>query len=58
VQDQRKKEGLNPNDRITITLSKEAEVLVNPFMDEFKKTVQADGVLFEGSGGEIKIAKI
>ncbi len=68
VQDMRKKEGLTPSDRINASLSQEAEILVAPFMDDFKKTVQADGVSFTDTDGTeitvgetkltVKVAKI
>jgi isoleucyl-tRNA synthetase len=56
VQDMRKKMELTPSDRISITISKEGDDLVSPFIDEFKKTVQADNVTFsDNDGTEIKI---
>ncbi len=56
VQDLRKKEGFMPSDKITASLSKEAEALVAPFMNEFKKTVQAENVSFDATeGNEVSI---
>jgi isoleucyl-tRNA synthetase len=56
VQDLRKKEGFTPSDKITASLSKDAEALVNPFLEEFKKTVQAESVSFDlTEGNEISI---
>ena len=56
VQDLRKKMGLTPNDRVSITLSPVAESLVSSFMDDFKKTVLADSVTFsENDGEEVKV---
>jgi len=51
VQDLRKKEGFTPSDKIAASLSQEAEGLVIPFMEEFKKTVQAESVSFEQTEG-------
>lgn len=56
VQDLRKKEGFTPSDKINASLSKDAEALVAPFMEEFKKTVQAESVSFgETEGSEVII---
>ncbi len=57
VQDLRKKEGLTPSDQITIVLPKTNEVMVTTFMDDFKKTVQAEQVSFE-EVGEINLKKV
>lgn len=59
VQDLRKTQGLSPNDIVTITLSVGAEALVAPFMDDFKKTVQAKEVNFtENDGEEVTIDEL
>jgi isoleucyl-tRNA synthetase len=52
VQELRKQKGLTPSDRITITLSPNAESLITKFTDDFKKTVLADKVLFADNDGE------
>ncbi len=57
VQDLRKQADLIPSDRISVVLTKESEEYTQPFMEEFKKTVQADQVSFEETG-EMKIAKL
>jgi isoleucyl-tRNA synthetase len=58
VQDLRKKQGLAPSDEITVTLSPTIEILLTPFLADFKKTVVATGVSFAdpstGSGQEIE----
>lgn len=56
VQELRKTEGLTPSDRISVVLPKTTETMVVLFMDDFKKTVQADSVSFE-EVVNIKIAK-
>lgn len=52
VQDMRKEMGLEPSDFVSIVISVEAEGLLSPFMDEFKKTVQAKDVVFEKNDGQ------
>ncbi len=52
VQELRKKAGLTPSDRVTVTLSANAEPLVRQFMEDFKKTVLADKVVFTENDGE------
>ncbi len=59
VQDLRKQMDLTPNDRISIVVSTDAQELISSFMDEFKKTVQADNVEFaENDGTEIKVDSV
>lgn len=56
VQDVRKEKGLTPHDAIAITISKDAEQFLTPFLDSFKKTVVASAVHFsDNDGHEIKI---
>ncbi len=56
VQDLRKANALLPSDAVILTLSPEAEALIAPFMDDFKKTVQAKEVRFaQNDGHEIVI---
>lgn len=52
VQDLRKSQGLLPSDVVELVVSPEAQTLVSPFLDDFKKTVQAKKVLFEKNDGE------
>jgi isoleucyl-tRNA synthetase len=56
VQDLRKAKGLTPSDPITLTLSADAEEILSACMDDFKKTVLANSVSFDGIAGEIIIA--
>jgi isoleucyl-tRNA synthetase len=59
VQDLRKKIGLTPSDVINVAISQNAEALLAPFMDDFKKTVLADAVTFADNEGEaVEIAGI
>ncbi len=59
VQDMRKAAGLEPSDMVSIGLSSNALDLLNPFIDEFKKTVQASTVTFvENDGTEVKIDEL
>lgn len=58
VQDLRKKKGLTPSDKISVTLSPDVFVFVDPFIDDFKKVVLADEVKFEKNDGEeVKIGQ-
>jgi isoleucyl-tRNA synthetase len=52
VQDLRKAQGLQPGDVIAVTISSEAESTLNPFIEEFKKTVQASAVTFAVNDGD------
>ncbi|QQR50483.1 class I tRNA ligase family protein [Candidatus Nomurabacteria bacterium] len=59
VQDLRKQAGLTPSDVIILTISPEAESLVTPFMNDFKKTVLAGEVMFaDNNGQEVSIGEI
>lgn len=59
VQDNRKNMGLVPSDVVTVTISLNAQELVEEFMDEFKKTVGAGTINFaENNGEEIKIDEL
>jgi hypothetical protein len=53
VQDLRKSKGLTPSDPIFITLSPSAELLLTPFLEDFKKTVLAEKVTFAENDGEV-----
>ncbi|MFA6514898.1 MAG: class I tRNA ligase family protein [Candidatus Paceibacterota bacterium] len=58
IQDIRKKNGLNPNDIITLVIetSVEGQELINQFKDEFLKTVNVREIkIKENNGQEIKI---
>ena len=56
VQDLRKQQGLMPSDVVTITLSQNTEEILSLFLEEFKKTVGANNVSFDGvDGDEVKI---
>jgi isoleucyl-tRNA synthetase len=59
IQDMRKKDGLNPNDSVTLLIETnvEGQELINSFdKDEFKKTIGAKDILIkENNGVEIKI---
>jgi isoleucyl-tRNA synthetase len=48
VQDLRKEKGLEPQDRISLTLPEKYEDIVTEFGEEFKTTVGADTVSYEG----------
>jgi len=52
IQDLRKKQGLTPSDVINVTMSPTAESLLTLFMDDFKKTVLAESVIFADNDGE------
>ncbi|MEO5646642.1 MAG: class I tRNA ligase family protein [Candidatus Paceibacterota bacterium] len=52
VQDLRKKQGLTPSDVIQVTISTEGESLLTNFVDDFKKTVLAESVVFADNDGE------
>lgn len=52
VQDLRKAKGLTPSDPITLTLSPSIKASLDPFLDDFKKTVLADSVTFADNVGE------
>jgi isoleucyl-tRNA synthetase len=61
IQDIRKKNGLNPNDVITLTIGTDAvgQELINKFKSELMKAVIAKEILFkENEGTEIKIGEI
>lgn len=66
VQDLRKEKGLTPQDMITLTISRDAEESLTPFLDDFKKTVLASAITFadmadntgETASTEIKIDEI
>ncbi len=55
VQDLRKAQGLTPSDTISITLASQNESLLAPFLEDFKKTVQAHTVTFSKTESEIII---
>lgn len=52
VQELRKTGGLTPSDRVSITIAPEAESLLAPFMEDFKKTVLAEKLNFSDNDGE------
>jgi isoleucyl-tRNA synthetase len=52
VQDLRKAQGLKPGDVVSLTVSPIAESFVSPFLEDFKKTVQASNVSFAENEGE------
>ncbi len=56
VQDMRKKEGLTPADRITLTLPENAQETVAGFESDLKETVLADTVSFGGEA--IALSKV
>ncbi|HWC57328.1 MAG TPA: class I tRNA ligase family protein [Candidatus Paceibacterota bacterium] len=59
VQDLRKENGLTPQDMIMLTISLQARPVVEPFLDDFKKTILASTVDFaDNDGSEIKIDKM
>jgi isoleucyl-tRNA synthetase len=59
VQDLRKETGLTPSDVINVTISESAKIILEPFMEAFKKTVGASGVTFaENDGVEVKIGEM
>ncbi len=59
VQDLRKETGLTPSDVISVTISESAKIILEPFMEGFKKTVGASGVTFaENDGVEVKIGEM
>ncbi|HUC88767.1 MAG TPA: class I tRNA ligase family protein [Candidatus Paceibacterota bacterium] len=61
VQDMRKKQGLNPNDVVTISIqtSAEGQDLINKFKSEFLKTVSAKEIqIKENQGTEMKIDEL
>ncbi|HTH93395.1 MAG TPA: class I tRNA ligase family protein [Candidatus Paceibacterota bacterium] len=53
VQDLRKKQDLTPSDVITIAIDPELELLLTPFLEDFKKTVLATSVTFANNDGEV-----
>lgn len=61
IQDLRKTSGLTPNDRINLSINtnEDGKKVVEAFMSELKKIVQADSVVFENNDGqEIKVDEI
>ena len=52
LQDMRKAQGLSPSDSISLTISPEAKIFVEPFMEDCKKTVQARDIMFSENDGE------
>jgi isoleucyl-tRNA synthetase len=52
VQELRKKLGLTPSDRITLTISPDARALIEPFAADFAKTILADDVRYADCDGE------
>ena len=58
IQDIRKKEGLNPNDQITLEIetTEDGQELIDKFRDALEKMVVAKEIIFKQNGGqEIKI---
>lgn len=59
VQDGRKNMGLIPADVVTVTVSNNAQELVEEFITEFKKTVGAGAVNFaDNDGEEVKVGEM
>lgn len=58
VQELRKEKGLAPRDLVTLTLSLKAQPLLSPFLDDFKKTVGANEVLFADNEGSVLFDEI
>ena len=61
IQDIRKKNGLNPNDVVTLVVNtnKEEQKFINTFSKELMKAVGVKAILFkENNGGEIKISEL
>ena len=61
IQDMRKTSGLTPDDRINLSIdtNEDGKKVVETFMNELKKIVQADSVVFENNDGqEIKVDEI
>jgi isoleucyl-tRNA synthetase len=56
VQDMRKAQDLEPSDTIVLTISSNASLLLQRFMDDFKKTVQAEVYVAENDGTMVNIA--
>ena len=52
IQDMRKKTGLMPNDKINLDISDEAEKLIKPFLEDFKKTAGVSSLEFKDTEGE------
>ncbi|HRH30723.1 MAG TPA: class I tRNA ligase family protein [Candidatus Paceibacterota bacterium] len=52
IQDMRKKSGLMPNDKINLDISDEAEKLIKPFLEDFKKTAGVSSLEFKDTEGE------